>query len=410
MPGRTYSPRPRAAGAAVGTFAASALPSVASFARFAAAVDGYDGVDTRFVHAAETPAQRGGTGLVRGQNMFGTTDARAIGLYESGHYRMRSVESILLHDAIFSPQSMTISTLGRGFYDVSLANYFLAPAKLSHMVSMDPLYRLDEAQNPVYSERVASIETSDAVAMVVCGTGYPNYGHFLYDGLPLVHLTMASLRGTRPAIVGPPLSAWQRSILEVLGLADDYRAMRSPVQFRKLVTSSLVSLHLPYPTRFVRPVLDTIRFRLGGSERPRSRRVFISRANHDAKRGLTNRAAVEACFARHGYEIVRPEEMSFAEQVRLFSTCTIVAGESGAGLANVAFCDPGTKVLEIQPALFVEGWTRAACMLLALDWHVLFAASERNDAADPVQARTAAMLTFEVDIAALTEALEKLGR
>lgn len=405
---RAFHPRHRIPGARVGSFAASALPAVPDFAHFIASVEGYDGLDQRFVHAADVTIQRRGGGLVRNENMFGEQGTRAAALYETGNYRMRSVESVLLHDVIFSPQSMTISTASRGFYDVSLANYFLAPPKLSHMVSMDHLYQLDAAEEPIYAPRVAAVERSDAVAMPVCGTGFPNYGHFLYDGLPLVHQVMSVLRGPRPVIVGPPLRPWQRAILEALDLAGSYRPLQSPVLFRKLVTSSLISLHVPYPTRFIRPMLDTLRFRLGAAATAPGRRVFISRASHDAKRSLTNRAAVEECFARHRFEIVRPEELSFVQQVRLFSTCAVVAGESGAGLGNIAFCDPGTRVLEIQPALFTEGWTRSACMQLGFDWFVLFAKSETSTAQAADQPHTSTALSFEVDMAELERAIARV--
>ena len=405
-PPRGYVARRRIPGAPVGNFTADSLPTIPRYDSLIAAIEGYDGLDSRFIHAPETPARVVNTSLVRGTNLFGPIEGHGFPVFETGHYRMRAAETVLLHDALFSAQSMTVSTTAGGFFDASLANYFLASPRLDHMVSMDRIFELDAAGTPIYSAQADYLGASDSVALTVCGTGFPNYGHFLYDGLPLIHLLMATLHRNRPIIVGPALSDWQHAILAVLGLADDYRVITHPVVFRKLVTTSLISLHVPYPTRFVRPMLDTIRFRVGGPAQPRTRRVFVSRSDTPAKRDMINRDAVEARFSAAGFDIIHPQRLTFVEQVELFSACIVVAGESGAGMANIGFCDPGTKVLEIQPSLFVEGWTRAACMLFSHEWHVLFARSQ--PATNPDPAVPAHMLRFEVDLADLDAAIARV--
>jgi capsular polysaccharide biosynthesis protein len=45
---------------------------------------------------------------------------------------------------------------------------------------------------------------------------------------------------------------------------------------------------------------------------------------------------------------VRPEELTFAEQVRIFSECAIVLAQHGSGLTNMFFAPPGCRVLEIH--------------------------------------------------------------
>jgi capsular polysaccharide biosynthesis protein len=240
----------------------------------------------------------------------------------------------------------------------------------------------------------------------VCGTGYPNYGHFLYDGLPAVLMLTSMLDRARLCIVGPPeLGPWQREILAALNLLRLYRPLPRPVMFRKIVTSSLIALHVSYPTRFVRPVFDMLRFRFGGQRRE-GRMLFISRAFDTTRRVLTNRAEVEALFRDKGFEIVNPEHHSVADQVRLFASASMVAGESGAGMANVGFCDPGTKVLEIQPDLFLEGWTRAACMIFGHRWHIFCAGSRPMEDPDPSLPNGARGLTFTADLTALRSAID----
>ena len=61
---------------------------------------------------------------------------------------------------------------------------------------------------------------------------------------------------------------------------------------------------------------------------------------------------VEKLLARYGFETVYLETMSISDQVRLFQTAEFIIGPHGAGLANLLFCEPGTKVIEF--ALLVD--------------------------------------------------------
>ena len=80
-----------------------------------------------------------------------------------------------------------------------------------------------------------------------------------------------------------------------------------------------------------------------GSER--NRKIFISR--EDAKtRKLLN--AEKLLIALKGWETVTLENLSIKEQVRCFSEASHVVSTHGAGLINLLWCEPKTKVIEIQ--------------------------------------------------------------
>lgn len=353
-------------------FATSALATSPSLSDFLARIDSPARQDAVVVHAPRTNFGAPERALKRNTNWFGVADAQAVSLFRDGSFRMQESETVLLHDAIVSPQSTVVCSLSRGFYEPSIANFRLASKTLAPLARNDPLFRLTESGACTFTERVEQLPYSDTTAMPICGTGFHNYGHFLYDGLPLVYQICLSLRAGAAVIVGPKLSPWQQEILEFLGIADRYEAIPAPVVFSRVVVTSHISLHVPYPTRFIRPLIDRMRFVAGAGGGP-TRRIFVSRSQDREKRLLLNRETVEAVFRERGFEILHPEQMSVAEQIAAFSQAAVVAGESGAGMANVAFCDPGTRVLEIQPEAFVEGWTRAACMLFGHDWHVYFA-------------------------------------
>lgn len=77
-----------------------------------------------------------------------------------------------------------------------------------------------------------------------------------------------------------------------------------------------------------------------------ARKIFVTR-RPPATRVPANIDAVEAIFRRRGYEIVDFARRSLAEQVAIAAGVGTFAGLHGAGLANLFFARPGTRVLEI---------------------------------------------------------------
>lgn len=80
---------------------------------------------------------------------------------------------------------------------------------------------------------------------------------------------------------------------------------------------------------------------------PPSLRLYVSRRL--SGRGPANEADVEAALSRRGFQVVHSERLAFAEQAELFSRAAAVASPHGAGLTNVAFTGPGTKLVELFP-------------------------------------------------------------
>jgi capsular polysaccharide biosynthesis protein len=60
---------------------------------------------------------------------------------------------------------------------------------------------------------------------------------------------------------------------------------------------------------------------------------------------------VQLLLAQEGFETVFLERMAIEDQISLFRDAEFVIGAHGAGLTNLLFCAPGTKVLEFMPAV-----------------------------------------------------------
>ncbi len=97
-------------------------------------------------------------------------------------------------------------------------------------------------------------------------------------------------------------------------------------------------------------------------QRPK-RAIYIDRRASPLRR-LLNEDETIAVLTSHGVEPVRPETLSLVEQARLFQSATTILAPHGAGLANLVFASPRTRVIELMPSGAVNWCYRhlaAAC-------------------------------------------------
>jgi capsular polysaccharide biosynthesis protein len=78
----------------------------------------------------------------------------------------------------------------------------------------------------------------------------------------------------------------------------------------------------------------------------RDLKLYITRRT---MRRVSEESLVPRFMRHHGFSTHMLEDLSFDEQITLFSQAEFVVAPHGAGLANLLFCQPGTKVLELCP-------------------------------------------------------------
>ena len=77
-------------------------------------------------------------------------------------------------------------------------------------------------------------------------------------------------------------------------------------------------------------------------------KIYISRQNCNF-RNLLNERDVIIKLKKLDYKIVDLNNFEVEEQIKLFSSASVVVSPTGSGLTNLVFCNPGTKVFEITP-------------------------------------------------------------
>ena len=193
---------------------------------------------------------------------------------------------------------------------------------------------------------VAQIESACSLVNYCKG-----YSHWLFDCLTRLEGLeyYQQQTGIKPTlIVDAHLPKWKQESLLLLGYDPDQclRWEHSRLKVKHLVVSSFRNgqrLVSPAACRWLR---QRFYHNLPESSLLCSPRIYISRPQ-SAGRHVINEAEVLQALAPWGFKAYTLEKMSFADQVRLFSQAEMVVAPHGAGLANIAFAENLSGVIEI---------------------------------------------------------------
>ena len=183
--------------------------------------------------------------------------------------------------------------------------------------------------------------------------GAMNYGHWLMEMLPMLHLVLGRL--SDPAIgvllhdvTDPRLGEVMQTCLSRLGIGpmrvrvSDHR----PVRVRALLLVEGLTAHGTYMSPLVRDCHARLAHGIAGIGFPR---VFIARGVGRA-RDFADPDQAEALAREAGYHVLHPDRLSFLEQVAAVRDARIVAGAMGAALTTQAYLRAPGQVLSFAGA------------------------------------------------------------
>jgi capsular polysaccharide biosynthesis protein len=178
----------------------------------------------------------------------------------------------------------------------------------------------------------------------------------------------------------PPLTVWQEETLSMLGLADIPRItvdLSHHYYFARAYFSEYLNGKSSF---FLSPrSLEVFDKLAAGVEQTQDGPELLYVARSDSSnRAVTNEKEVEALMSTSGFTSVVPGSLSIRDQVRLFRSARVVVGPHGAGLTNIAFCKPGTKVLELVQASYANPCINRIAQTRQLEYHAAFFESAAN--------------------------------
>jgi capsular polysaccharide biosynthesis protein len=170
------------------------------------------------------------------------------------------------------------------------------------------------------------------------------YSHWLLDALPRLALLDEFPPGVK-ILVPPHQLPYQVSSLQMLGLWDRCR-LTSETRLRVgnyyfSSPTAMIMVYNPYAVRWLRKTF----LPLVNASSPTPKRFFLRRFG--PARNITNESKVLDFFRERGWEIIDPGALSFPDQIRLFANAEAICGIHGSAFANVIWCPPGCRILEI---------------------------------------------------------------
>jgi hypothetical protein len=204
------------------------------------------------------------------------------------------------------------------------------------------------------SSKLPSLRRVNETIAILTMTCSFNYYHFLFDTLPRLQLVEES--GVPwDRIVVPREKRFQRESLHLLGLEND-RIIAEPglhLEAKTLLVPTLPGV-VEDPPLWVSDFLRTRFSNCAADIRGRwSKKIYVSRAMANDRR-IVNEADLIRALEGEGFQSFLLEDLSFPEQIGLFGRAEFVVGAHGSGLANLVFCTPGTRVVEIFGSNYVN--------------------------------------------------------
>lgn len=234
------------------------------------------------------------------------------------------------------------------------------------------------------------------------GSVHAHFGHAVLEGLSRVWaFAEFSVRhpGGMALVYEPALPDFGWDLLARAGVPRDrVLTLSEPVCVERL--------HVPGPAqrthRWLTPQMTEVWQAVGASvddDGSATARTWLSRRG-TSHRSLTNAAEIEAVFVAAGFDIVRPEILSLADQLRVARRSSVLAGCVGSQMYLAAFQRRGGHALVMAPSNFL--YADDALIAGALDRRVSVAFGSPIGYHDPAS-------TWSIEVEAAHALIDSLG-
>jgi hypothetical protein len=241
---------------------------------------------------------------------------------------------------------------------------------------LDPAYRFFQLPKPV---KLSGNWTS-IVSRWVPTNVFPNYTHWLLDALPRLALWPEFPPDTQ-ILIPERLFPSQKESLAMLGVLDRCRfTSETHLEIEQYYFSSptaMLDCYNPYAVNFLRrsflPKADP--------DYSGPKKFFVTRTG--SVRNLNNMAEVHDFFTRLGWALVQPAELTFAQQIKLFSEAEAICGTVGSGMTNAVFCKPGCQIVLLAQDFMADSWLEWISQVIKADFHFLLCPSGYRQVIQP---------------------------
>jgi hypothetical protein len=219
---------------------------------------------------------------------------------------------------------------------------------------------LSAKHNILFKENIFSTpkKYSGNVCSLLAGGGAINYYyHWLFDAMPKISLLKQTglFDQIDYFIVPNYVHRYQKEYLDYFGIPSSKvinGELEKHIQADKLYIASYVRVDDHHPKWTLDFLYNSM---IKQDDKPkRDKRIYIARGDAAVNRKVINEPELIETLKSFNFEIHYLSGLSIVEQAKLFNAAEVVVGAHGAGLSNIVFCEPGTKVLEFFPDNYVR--------------------------------------------------------
>ena len=223
-------------------------------------------------------------------------------------------------------------------------------------------------ENIVFSKgtpRILKKLKGRVLSLLTGGGGNSNYWHWLYDVLPRLKICekIFNLNSIDYFLVPDIKLSFQKETLGILNISKE--KILTSEKYRHLKANEIITTAHPYmftndPHSDAQKIPNWIMIWLKEKflkenikkDLKFSKRIYIDRSDSKSNvahlRTVKNEQEIRKFLSVNGFDIIKLSDLSFSEQVVLFNNAEIIVGLHGSGFANIAFCNPQTKVIEFR--------------------------------------------------------------
>lgn len=230
----------------------------------------------------------------------------------------------------------------------------------------------------LHAKRIPPARRLRGRTLSIASAGGDSYYHWLIDELPRF---LEAAGDHHEAVIGH--RGHLAHVAKMIGFTGRLIEPSKDQHFRcdELDVSSLFGI-TGHPTPEVAALLRAFADRHGlrSPHAPR-RRLFVSRSAARVRR-LVHESDIWPRLESRGFERLFLETMSWEEQITAFAAAEVVVAPHGAGLANLVFCRPDTRVIELFDRRYLHWcyWQLAA--VSGLEYHGVISEGDSPPAHD----------------------------
>lgn len=236
-----------------------------------------------------------------------------------------------------------------------------------------------------YLSRIARIEGKVGV---VAGNGGHGYFHWLYDIFPKLYLLSQNRSHWDRLIVGHYETRFVRESLDCYGVQPE--KILQATQYTHYEADTLLVSSLPgntgNPPSWVIDFLQDVVQKKSDTFATGNSKIYVSRKDA-SYRHVINELAVEQLLCGHGFQTVTLSAKALSQQANIFKNADVIVAPHGAGLSNIAFCKPGSVLIELFSPQYVNVCYWSISNLLSMQYWYLVGGNETAIASNNAEYR-----------------------